>query len=297
MHVSNVFGSRLRALTAIALWACSGLLFLVMMIGFLQFDLYGRRTETKLWRTAIEGISPSILVVLHRILPDQNAVEASVILNVSDAATMNAIRTGAISLVATVTDGSRISPSLQETITLDRDMVTRNGQFIAKSEHFLLPTEPSLLPYPFDDVSVNPTVTLIRLQDGTSPKFGLHVQKALPSRILDTEESSSITLRRPGIQKTFVVIVALIFWFLALIITYELFNAPQGLTSFQELLAVAGFLVTAMGFRDVLGFSRLPATGASEVIAIGFPIVFVCIGMATSLYRKSRAERDSVPAP
>ena len=278
----------MRLLTIVMLPACSVFLLLVMIIGLLEFDFYGRYTERKLLKKG-DKTSPSILIVLHRLVPDENGVDASMILLVSDAATMKAIKTGATGLAATVTDGSHSDPALRERITLDREVVTRSGEFVVESKHFLLPTEPSLGLYPYDVVSARPTVTLVRLEDGAPLGFSLHAQKALPSRVLDIE-GASIMLRRPRIQKYFILIMGVIFWCLAAVVAYELFSASGGLTSFQETLAVAGFLVTIVGFRDLLGFSRLPATGASEVLVIGVPILLVTTGIVMSQIRKRRAE-------
>jgi hypothetical protein len=68
-----------------------------------------------------------------------------------------------------------------------------------------------------------------------------------------------------------------------------LFSAP--LTNVQEFSAMTGFLVMSITFRDLLGFSRLPTTGASEVLAIGGPILCVAFGMAASWIKKWRTER------
>jgi hypothetical protein len=267
-------------------------LIVLIVIGTINSDLYGKLTETRLLNAATAG-SPTVLLVLHRMMPDQNAVETSAILILRDSGTINDIRTGRLHLSAIVRDGSGIRPySARNEVALSPDSYQPDARVMTvESPRFFLPTEPATWTYPFDDLHVKPVVTVFRREDGANTGFSLHIQKALPGRILEIRKESGnayINLTRPAIQKGLVVIASVIFVFLAIVVTIELFRAPKGLNDIQELLAAAGFLLTTVGFRDVLGFSRLPTTCSLEVLVIGVPIVAVSFGMVASLWRRRR---------
>src|ERR1043166_4900051 len=63
------------------------LLLLILAVAILNAELYGRLTETQTvsWSSAKnQKTDPFILLVLHRILPDENIVEVSLIIVISD---------------------------------------------------------------------------------------------------------------------------------------------------------------------------------------------------------------------
>src|SRR5436853_7388020 len=119
MRVWSLLAGYLRDFTIFALPSGGLFLLLLILIGIRNSDHYGKVTETHAVPFVNAGpTSPTVLLVLHRIMPDQNAVEASVILITSDNNAMNAIQAGKLHLSAVVRDGTAMNPALVSEVAL-----------------------------------------------------------------------------------------------------------------------------------------------------------------------------------
>jgi hypothetical protein len=281
-------------------------LLMLLSVGVLNAELYGRLTETQAVgdRNAATNSEklPMVRLVLHRMVPDENAVEASIIVVVdSNSLLATEIRSGKTHIAAIVRDGSTVLPfAVHSQATLDASAFEEGvSTAAAQSSRFLIPVLPTMGSYPFDDLTMRP-IQELRRSDGFSSRFTLEVQKALPGRLLTVSGDPYIVeigLTRTPVEKAFVVIASLIFFILSLVITVGLFLSPRGLTSLEELVAVAGYLVAAAGFRELLGVSRVAGTSILEFVILGVPLVLLAFGVAVSVYRSRRSgTQDDAPA-
>lgn len=268
-------------------------------------DLYGRLTQVE----AIPGRSapvpssgPTVRIVIHRILPDENAVEASVVLSVdSDDPLGAAIARGEVTLAAEVHDGQAVDHfALIHRVRLDASQaIPGMAAVAASSERFLLPALPSLSGYPFDDLRIRPMI-IVRENPGGWLRHHTEVEKAVPGRLLLAEEVGGapvIMLTRSTTEKVAVTVGALLFIAISLRVAYALFATP--LSSIGDLIAVAGFLLATAGVRDLLGISRATGIGSLEVLVVGLPLLFLtlALGASTLAGRRSIRPNETSAAP
>lgn len=287
------FPRRLAAFGLVALSIGAGLLVMFASVAVINYDLYGRLTETNAVKTPVDPLAsgesaPTLRVILHRILPDENGVEASlvIILDGHDELTER-VRAGKEHLTASVRDGYAVdSMGLAHYLTLDS--TAAYPQFVpmaVRSERFVLPSLPSLNGFPFDDISVRPYLE-VRQSDGSSIRFRTEIEKALPGRILSTGVTGGIadaTLTRSPTEKIIVLLGSIVFLSISTVVTIGLFRVR--LSTLEEIVAVAGYLLAAAGVRDLLGISRASGTSALEVIVVGLPLVLLGLGIGISVIR------------
>jgi|GEM_PF-1856094 len=297
MSAPNGFARRVRDVVRDALFVGGAFVVVLIVFALIRSDLDAKRTQTQPFVPLLKAgrESPTVLLFLHRIPPDQNVVEASVMLIVSDLRSINDIRAGKLHLAVEIRDGLEFKPYLRNGVTLPPEAPESNkysffadkNVMAAESTRFFIPFQATAWSYPLDKIWVKPIITINRQETGSHPVFSLHVQKALPGRVLtiDNERGNpTITLSRPWIQAALVFFASVVFLFLARSIAFELrVDAPRGLT---EILAIAGFLVATAGFRDILGFSRLPTTCWLEIFVIILPMGAVSIRLLISLSRR-----------
>lgn len=280
---------------ATVLW----ILFQLAMVVLLNADLYGRLTETltvgELSSAGDSAKLPIIRLTLHRLLSGENAVEASLVVVLPDSDLEASVRRGEMSLTAMLRDRTTVE-SVQLSNVLKIDQTAAESGFTslaARSGRFPIPFIPSALGFPFDDVRLMPMINL-RRPDRFDSTFKLEVQKALPGRLLKVSKdvlNPEITLTRTSTEKSFVLVGGLVFVGLSIVIFITLVKSTV-LKRFEELLAVAGYLVAATGFRDLLGISREAGVGAFEVIVFGLPILLISIGIGLSVVRGAQSKPE-----
>ncbi|HYX72956.1 MAG TPA: hypothetical protein VE732_09300 [Nitrososphaera sp.] len=257
-------------------------------------DLYGRLIETQVAQGVGDPAGsreiPTVRLVLHRLPSDENVVEASIIIITEGGNLVTLIREGKSSIKATVRNGTTYQPfGIQNDVTLDDTSAKAEpgvGSIAVQSERFLLPALPSLGGFPFDDLEIRPIVDVMR-DGGHTSHFQLEIQKVLPGRLMEVSNDNIPTIRltRSITEKSIVVGSSLVFLFLSGILVYGLFAAQRGLTTFEELLGVGGYLIAAAGFRELLGVSRATGTSALEIAVIGIPLMLLAIGVGVSFVR------------
>ena len=211
------------------------------------------------------------------------------ILELSDEQSLQALRQGNLELIAIARDAAGIYPhgSRYEVGLSQKAYEGIAGSPAVQSTRFLLPTQPTVSTYPFDEIYIRPFLT-IRRNDGLNPPFNLVVIKAVPGRLLEIRNNGGIPsmhLKRPIIQILLIVISSAAFILLALVVAIELFRINDGLSTIQEILAFAGYLLATAGFRDLLGFSKLSGTSFLEMAIVGVPIVVLSFVFAISVWR------------
>jgi hypothetical protein len=89
-------------------------------------------------------------------------------------------------------------------------------------------------------------------------------------------------------ERAFVLLGGVIFVLLSVAVAILLFRNDDGLESWEELLAFAGYLIGAVGFREVLGVSRVAGVSAFEVAVFGAPMMVLATGMMVGFWRNFR---------
>jgi hypothetical protein len=266
---------------------------LLASVGALNSELYGRLTETQtvsLGSAAVET-DPLVRLVVHRIMPDENAVEASLILVINDSTELGReIKSQGVVAKAIVEDGSsqHLFAVTAQTPSVDSSAFDPGSSWaVMRSERFLLPTYPSMGTYPFDDVRLRPMLNVRSTRDGLL-RARVEIQKALPGRLLAvTEEAGAveISLTRAPTEKAFILASSLVFVLISLAVTIGIFFARSTASSFEQLVALASYLLAAAGFRELLGVSRVTGTTILEIVILGVPLACLSIGVGVSLAR------------
>lgn len=275
----------------------SGIVLLMLAaVGALNSELSGRLTETQtvaLWPSAV-GTDPTVRLVIHRIIPDENAVEASLILVIDLGSELGQeIKNQGVAARAKVEDGSsqHLFAVTAETQQVDSTSFELGSAWaVARSGRFLMPTYSSMGTYPYDDVRLRPMLMVRSSRDGLL-RARLEVQKALPGRLLAvTEEAgaATVTLTRAPTEKAFVLTASLVFVLISLAVTVGIFFSHKTASSFEQLVAVASYLLAAAGFRELLGVSKVPGTTILEILILGVPLALLSLGVGVSLYRHYR---------
>jgi hypothetical protein len=269
---------------------------MVMALWFqlLNADLYGRLTETQRLGNIFGATDddPTIRLVLHRLLSDENAVEASVILTLSSAKREDFKKQGNTRLRARVYDASFQPFGMGGFITLDlvspEDIPDPGLNVISQqSNRFMLPLSPSLEGFPFDDRGVR-VFTELRGTRSVVYAHLVEVEKMIPGRLLRASLNNgavNATLTRTSTEKFLTITGAMVFLIVTLVIAWKLFMSTRALTGLEEVLAMAGYIVGAAGFRDLLGISRAAGGSTFEVVTLGVPLMALAVGLVMSTLR------------
>ena len=287
----------------VALGLTGAALLLMVSTKVLNDDLYARLTQTTSVPSDLEpptSTGPTARVVIHRILPDENAVELSVVLSIdSDDPLAIAIKRKQAALVAEVHDGQAVEhfALVHRSRLDDRNAVAGMAALAAPSDRFLLPALPSLSGYPFDDLLIRPMI-IVKEETGSWIRFHTEVEKTVPGRLLKAKEvggAPEITLTRSTTEKVFVTSGAALFILISLVVAIVLFKTP--LTGIGDLVAVAGYLLATAGVRDLLGISRAAGIGSLEVLVVGLPLLFLALALGASTLAGQRKTEGTPPTP
>jgi hypothetical protein len=301
LHVKSI-GTFLRNAVAALM---VGLVLLLAFITIANNEFYGRLTETEEVPPAASGgaaaeSAPHVLLVLHHLLHDENAVEASVVIEIEASSPFaQSLRDRDLGLECRVRDGMGTYPYLVlGTCTLDSSaLAVRSGTLWARSARFVLPTQPTVEAFPFDDILIRPALEIVG-GDGFGTAYSASIQKAFSGRLLRVTASGGmpdVRLSRTGIERAVVIIVTLVFLLLCGLVAWKLFSDPRGMTGLQEVAALAGFLLASAGVRDLLGLSRDAGTSLLELGIIVVPLLVLTLGVAYSVFRGSRSSTDGRP--
>src|SRR5207245_1467171 len=117
------------------------------------------------------------------------------------------------------------------------------------------------------------------------------VRTGLPFRILTVSGdplNSRIRLSRSPTEKALVILGGFVFLALSVSVVVLLFRSSTGFKGWEELLAFGGYLVSAAGFREMLGISRATGASAFEVGVFGIPLVAAASVVVLALVRHTR---------
>jgi hypothetical protein len=283
--------ARRLALTALIL--CAVFVAMAVFASLVNADLLARNSQEKLLFADKDGpVLADVRVVIHKLLADENAVEVSFVVSAlrTDLPASLRYSDGCLTLLF----GERSLPDRPTRKMLVSCRETASGfeasnVVLTESERINLHAFPSVAGYPFDKWTFLPRAQLY-ISPGEFARAQYRVQRDIPGKLLAISGDKynwEISLERPPLEKILVLACGLAFVSLTTLVTLRLF-ASDALTGLQEVIAVAGYLVAAAGFRDLLGVSRAYGVSAFEIMVVGTPIVALSLGIATSMLRGNR---------
>jgi hypothetical protein len=261
------------------------------LVYFGNSEFFDRGPQTVLVSGTVDPNLASATLLLHRLVPEENAIEASVLVNLGHAPSQN----DSVSepcLFVRVDDRSVAGGEtfLPRSFPLSCGGVPGTGFRGGETPRFLLPAYQSVTLYPFDEIRVFPYVR-IDFVDG-HPATTFRVIKKLPGRTMSwngDELNWDIRLGRSTNEKVLVLFGAVLFVSLTLLTAWHMATAPMAASSVQDLVAAAGFVIAAAGFRDMLGVTRTLGTSAFELGVFVLPLLILAVAIIAGRARRSAA--------
>jgi hypothetical protein len=263
-------------------------------------DLHSRFTQTlRVDKTKSDQApteqDPLLRFVVNRLVPEENSAEISLllILDTHTPSGADLVRNGG-GLTAQVEDGSSadLYAAHVETEALSAAKF-RSGHkdAVARSSRQPFPTFSSLDAFPFDRISLRP---MFRLTDANGRWVGhnVEVQKAFPGRHMSVRWDNGgvfIEFARSRIEIAYVLGVSVVFLVATVAVFLGSILRQKTSTGLENMLSVAGLLVAAAGYREILGVAKLPSTSVLEILVLGVPILLLAISLLLSVARASKA--------
>lgn len=263
-------------------------------VGVLNSDFFGRYTEKEYFQAEGPYKSPkdslaNVTFIVHRILTDENAIEASIQLDWNRDQVLQSISDQKVEIQFDVSDGFifDVFGSSKTLILSDttKDVILNKYHKGFQSDRFIVPFAPSLSGFPLDDIEVMPVVNF--MINGRSFLYNFYVQKRVNGRVLkhDSKNTNMIVLTRTWAEKCIVFLSSFLFLGITVLLAYSILTHKTGLTTLEEVVTVAGYILATAGFREIVGFSRNSGTSALEIYIILLPLLLVTASLIISFFR------------
>ena len=223
----SAFVKSVKSLAVAALVAMATVLAAILYFQLVNWDIQGRLTQTATVQTPSAKSSvppPTVRLVIHRLLPDENAVEVSAVLTLPSETAESLRRSNGASYVrAEIRDAFNIQEYFLSTGVNENTDAVEPGFAAAsvETQKFDLPFYPSIAGFPFDKVLVRAEITVYLPNHILLERPTLEVQKAIPGRTMEAKDDGGfilIALSRGPMEKAFVLLSAGVFIFLSLVI-------------------------------------------------------------------------------
>jgi hypothetical protein len=260
-------------------------------------NLYGRMIETKHANhlgmpNKHSGKLPTLRLILHKILPEENGIEASLMVY-GDKNLFND------KFHATLRTGYNNQPFAINYVVSSKDSMAFNeiglSDRVFQSERFIIPIAHSVSGFPNDKILLRPIVNYYT--DWATYDFNFEIQKAISGRNLSIEieggNNVTIELYRTRIEKVFVKICSGIFLLISVFVGFGIIVSKRGFSKLEELLMVAGYLLAIAGFRELIGLSRISGISALEIVVIGVPMILIFIALIISFIKGLHAKGNN----
>lgn len=224
-------------------------------------------------------------LVLHRIVTDENAIEASVLVRIPSEFAEKHKDENAPCFQVYV--GDRSNPDEQVFRSEIFPIYCKKLPFATvfledQTPRFMIPATQSVSLFPFDELIVVPDIKVA--EQGTYFDFlatYYRIGKALPGKIVTftgDKMNWEIHLSRSTNEKIIVQLAATLFVILSLFVSWQLAQ-PRKEVGTQDMVAVAGFIIAAAGFRDMLGVTRTIGTSFFELAVFGLPLIILTLSI------------------
>lgn len=268
--------------------------YLAILLGgifFFNAEFYSSRTERSTLTERTSSTDPIVLVRLTELPAAQNSASLSVHVIARDSALMDSLRFGTQRLFITLRDGSgaRAYTSIARVVMDSSNSFPEDRRYLSTREHMAtLPLLRKVNPYPFDDVVAFLSVSVEDVRGWHRP-FVLIVEKGFPGRRLSLQGqpvNAELVLYRPRVEQGFVLASAFVLVIITAALIVRLHRSDRTPSTTEELVAVAGLVLGAASFRELLGISRVPGITALEVVVLGVPLILLTIGFLRSALSK-----------
>ena len=254
----------------------------ILVVPILDADFYGRLTDTKSFNAFSSNIEnrvlPRIRFIIHKILPDENGVEASLELYVAGQVTNEPGWQDVSQLTAEIRDKSS-TQSFFVTKKLTINLSRRSGErdISEQSERFIFPYLPSIEGYPLDNAEILPFINLVD-DKGFRRDCKIEVQKSFPGwQLLVSKDSHypKITLIRPLNDRILAIVGGMVFFFLATVMAVGFCYLYTSFQQWEVFLSFVSYIFATVSFRELLGINRTIGTSAYEMIVFFVPIIML----------------------
>lgn len=249
-------------------------------------DLRARaRTTSTITSEADNEVSTSL--VLHRLVPTENAAEASLTLVIEQGATLDSIRDGSLNLTARVNaddlgrKGTAIGLASVSTL---HGKWPHSSQIEVISDRFMLPLYSSVVEFPRDHYLGFLSMSVERVPSGQYPSTFLLV-KEFPGWVVATESSPlalDIIIRRPGVEQFIVALSVGLYLIVAGLVIFAVFKTPSDMRGLSGATAFAGFVLAGVGFREMIGLSNLPSRSWMDLVLVVLPLAALLVVLCVS---------------
>lgn len=257
---------------------------LKLIVGAMNAEYSARGRETI--RVLEDASAPlDITVYVYDIQPDKNSATVSIAINVStDGETVeNRMSCGHLTII----DRVQMERYLPHFIKVPCKNAEGWATSAFESERFNVQLLSSLEGYPNDSYWFSLDIRTYD-KDGHIAANNQNVVKVAGLRIMRVEdkgENWKVTFSRPLTDIVYIYLFGAIFFFLTLIVSMAMLLGRIKSTG-EEIIAVAGFLVGATGFRTILGFDRTANTTIFESVVFGVPLLILGFSALYSIVRE-----------
>jgi len=263
-------------------------------------DLHSRLTRTlpvdKLRSDeAATKDDPLLRFVINRLTPEENAAEISLLLILDTSSPLGAeLRSRGGKLTAQAEDGSsaELYGARVETEGLSAgNFISGYTDAITRSPRSSFPTFTSVGAFPFDKISLRAMFRLVDQNNRWMP-HRIDVQKAFPGRQMSVRWEGGgvvVELARSNLEIFYVLGVSVVFLIATVTVFFGSILCKNSSTGLDGMLSVAGLLVAAAGYREILGVAKLPSTSMLEIVVLGIPILLLAISLLLSIFRSVNA--------
>lgn len=276
----------------------SSLFFIYICTIVLNEEYHSRLTQilrvnkSKVVQTSTEQ-DPLIRFVINRLSPEENAADVTLLLILNTNTPLGTIlKSKADGLKAQAEDGSSGPPTLLETEELTAAKFRPGyANAITHSPRSSFPTFTSIDAFPFDKVSLRPMFKLAHA-DRSWLSHKIEVQKAFPGRQMSVRWDRGgviIEFARSNLEIVYVLVVSIVFLIAAASVFVGSMLRKSSATGLESMLSIAGLLVAAAGYREILGVAKLPSTSVLEILVLGIPILLLAGSLLLSVFRAVNA--------
>jgi hypothetical protein len=241
---------------------------------------------------------PIIQLILHRLVPEENAVEASLAIQwyYGDLTPAYAKREKCMTVVLDDRTKSGTGPVITQSLDCKQVNYSTSAAssayqtLYAESNKFHLHIFGSVNAFPFDELYLLVSFTVLMNPTSITRDYPIAyvLDREFPGRtayLRVAYPNVEVGLKRSFDEKAFVLGSTAVFMLLTLIVSIKLCAKDARLTGLQEVFAVAGYLVAVNSFRDLTGMSRTTGRSALEVAVFGLALAAPAVGIVLSAWR------------
>lgn len=156
-----------------------------------------------------------------------------------------------------------------------------NSYAYGETPRISIPAYQSVAMFPFDDIIAFPAARLDSRYIERQSDVTYAITKVFPGRVLELHGDSlnwELRFVRSFNEKAAILTGAALFFVIAALFAAGIWRQrANGCVRPENLLAIAGYIVSAVGFREFFHVSKLPSTSLFELVVFLAPLAFLCL--------------------